>query len=69
MYRSGIEAFEAFSRTANYADAQTNLRGAEIDLIVILRAEYAAFQTRAMVLWWEDYARANNGRVIDSSRI
>lgn len=69
MFRSGVGAFEDFSRTANYADAQTDLRGAEVEVIVIARAEYSAYQTRALLLWWEEYIRENGGQLRDYSRI
>jgi hypothetical protein len=69
MFRSGVGEFETFSRSANYADAQTDLRGAQVSLVVILRSEYSRFQTRELLLWWEEYVRANSGRVTDFVRI
>lgn len=69
MFRSGVGEFEAFSNSGNYADAQTDLRGADVNLIVILRSEYSRLQTRELLLWWEEYVRANSGRVTDFVRI
>lgn len=69
MFRTGVGEFDAFSNSGNYADAQTDLRGAEVSLIVILRSEYSRLQTRELLLWWEEYVRANSGRVIDFVRI
>lgn len=69
MFRSGVGDFQAFSNSRHYADAQTDFRSADVDLIVIVRSEYGHLQTRELLLWWEEYMRANNGRVRDFSRI
>ncbi len=69
MFRSGVGQFDDFSRSANYAAAQTNLRRADVELVVILRPEYARFQNRALIQWWEEYIRANDGRLADFVRI
>ncbi|SDL92410.1 hypothetical protein [Maricaulis salignorans] len=69
MFRSGVGEFAQFSLSSNYADAQTDLRGAEVYLVVILRAEYSRLQSRELLLWWEEYVRANSGHVTDFVRI
>jgi hypothetical protein len=69
MFRSGVGQFDDFSRSPNYLAAQTNLHGADVELVVILRPEYARFQNRALIQWWEEYIRANDGRLADFVRI
>lgn len=69
MFKSGEADFEIFKSSPEYARAGTDFNGAKFDLLVISRSQYAKYQTRALLLWWEKFITANNGEVLGYKRI
>ena len=61
-YRSR-EDFGVFQASPGWSRAIADLRGADVVLGYVTRADQRQLQGRAHLAWWEDYVRASGGRV------
>jgi hypothetical protein len=60
--------FQQLSKTAQWASLRPNLKGAEVDIIYLLRPEAkrkgVAIQNQGHQMFWEQLIRASGGRVV-----
>jgi len=64
FYQSGVVEFSVFEQSANFNAVRPDLRGADVCVVSITRANAVEdrLQTTRLLRWWEDYVRATRGR-------
>ncbi|WP_417480951.1 hypothetical protein [Maricaulis sp.] len=64
FYRDGVTDFSRFEQSSNFNAVRPDLRGADVCVVSITRANEVEnrLQTTRLVRWWEDYIRASRGR-------
>jgi hypothetical protein len=68
QYKNSIN-FESFSKTPYYKHVYTNLNGADISLLYLLRSGAENMQNRKHIKFWEDYINSLNGQVVKVENI
>jgi hypothetical protein len=68
FYRS-LPSAEQMIASSSFAAARTDLRGAEVELWMITRADHAKLQTKKLIELWSEIIAAQGGRVVRAYNI